>query len=51
MINNKRGSAWIWVLIIVIIISVVVYFLLSGDVNPVVSSSNTIPQPPAFPSV
>jgi len=52
MINNKRGSAWIWILIILILIAVLIgaYFLLTGDSSPIAGGGSSIPQPPALPS-
>ena len=50
MANNKRGSAWIWIIIILIILAVGVYFWLTGDSSPIANGGSSIPQPPALPN-
>jgi len=52
MINNKRGSARIWILIILILIGagIGIYFWLTGDSSPLANGGSSIPQPPALPT-
>ena len=51
---NKRGSAWIWILLIIIliIIGLVIYFqFFSGGTSSGISGiGSSIPKPPALPS-
>lgn len=52
MINNKRGSARIWIIIILILLAVGIgiYFWLTGDSSSIANSGSSIPQPPALPT-
>ena len=49
--KQKRGSAWIWIIILVILIiigGVILYSVLSGN-SIIPTGGNSIPQPPALP--
>ena len=49
---NKRGSAWIWIIILVILIivsGIILYFALSGNDSGFLGGGSSIPQPPALP--
>lgn len=50
--KNKKGSAWLWILIILVFIIAAagLYFLfVGGDSGPIIGG-NSIPQPPALPN-